>query len=348
MNKSNWRRVYQRRLISHALQASRWWPEEKKRFLERCSERKAFHQKKLLADFFLCCLYPGITEDDWYTFCFDCHDWSYRLKCISKQRQFFICNYLNAEKDRKILSSKVLFAQHWNEFFLRKWCPIRPADPIDEDEFVKLFKDVDLLISKPISDAGGRGIRVHETGNLSALYRQLLQEKKNLIVEEYIHQDGLLHELNPSSLNTLRVCTLRDENEIRILFCKLRFGIPGNVVDNSHSGGTLVQIDRDSGRAIIAVDYNGNLLQTMPNLDIPVTDFQVPRFFEALDWCRKAHLAGPEGLGLIGWDLCICRDRFYMIEANHLPAFTAPYHDDPWREMKDYLDRYDERRNREK
>ena len=57
-----------------------------------------------------------------------------------------------------------------------------------------------------------------------------------------------MRDINPSSVNTIRVATARDsQGKVHILGASLRAGGKGNVVDNFHAGGEQYFIDVETG-----------------------------------------------------------------------------------------------------
>jgi len=160
------------------------------------------------------------------------------------------------------------------------------------------------------------------------------------IVESFICQTGLLHEMNPSSLNSVRVITVRQAQGITVLNTYFRVGRGGSVVDNASSGGVMFEVDRHTGKLGQGTDFFGNSYSCQPDTSFPITGKSVPRWDEVLAFCTAAHLAAPEGLDLIGWDVCVSEDGLYLIEANDCPGWIAPLTDgeDYWKLLRGVLD----------
>jgi hypothetical protein len=69
---------------------------------------------------------------------------------------------------------------------------------------------------------------------------------QDFIVQEAVRQHASLAQLHPHSLNTLRVITLRLDDELRVIAATLRMG-NGAHVDNGHAGGLLCGVNIESG-----------------------------------------------------------------------------------------------------
>lgn len=157
------------------------------------------------------------------------------------------------------------------------------------------------------------------------------------LVEETIKQTGLLHELNPSSVNTMRVNTLIDDGIVTVLCCFFRTGRAGQVTDNFHAGGIKWQVDIKTGRILHGCTVQGEIVDTHTDSKICVSGLKIPDFEKALDMCRKAHLLLPE-VPQIGWDVCISDDGISLIEGNSGSAVcNAEKDNNVWGIMKKYL-----------
>jgi hypothetical protein len=69
---------------------------------------------------------------------------------------------------------------------------------------------------------------------------------QDFVVQEEVRQHPSLAAFHPDSLNTLRMITLRLNDELRLIAATLRMG-NGSHVDNGHAGGLLCGVDIASG-----------------------------------------------------------------------------------------------------
>lgn len=79
-----------------------------------------------------------------------------------------------------------------------------------------------------------------------------LAEVESIYVQDFVIQEGVrqhpsLAQFHPASLNTLRVITLRLDEQVRPIAATLRMG-NGSHVDNGHAGGLLCGVNVASGR----------------------------------------------------------------------------------------------------
>jgi hypothetical protein len=159
-----------------------------------------------------------------------------------------------------------------------------------------------------------------------ALYRHLLdpnQGKKMLfpgyIVEELVKQHPAISQINPSSVNTCRILTLRNmDNSIDVLSAFIRFGRLGTIIDNLHQGGIAAGIDVETGqlrKASYSPLFGAGSTEVHPDTLFPLVGFQLPYWPEAKELVQKAAAVTP-GIKSIGWDIAITKEGPTLIEGN--------------------------------
>jgi hypothetical protein len=215
-----------------------------------------------------------------------------------------------------VLCSKNLFNDYFSDFIKRKWIYIT-KDTTDEqiNNFYNSLQEKKFII-KPNNLRGGLGIRIGHT--IEELY-----DLKNdgILVEEIVKNHESISILNPTSLNTIRVVTVVDNNNIpHIVAMTLRTGGKGSVIDNAHGGGTFYHIDLSTG--IIdtpARDSYGNYYVKHPTSEMVMLGFLIPHFDElkqySIDLASKLHNAR-----YVGWDIAITTNAFEVIEGNVYPS----------------------------
>ena len=192
---------------------------------------------------------------------------------------------------------------------------------------------------KPRNGVGGKGFRMIDVNDdLPEIYRELILEPP-LIAEEYIFQTGLLHELNPSSVNTVRLITLRNKDAILLLDAYVRIGRVGSLTDNFHTRGVTAEVRMADGLMLDGEQAVRNHLSCHPDSGVRFSGETIPRWGEVVDLCIRAHEIAPEGLDLIGWDVCVDETHLLLIEGNNTPGFGAYRKGNPngWKLFKEYL-----------
>ena len=293
---------------------------------------------RMEADFWLCWFLIGAVPEDYFGLMLFCESWKWRRHHITRARLNFIKPILNPEGAIKYLNNKALFNTHWEAFLHRKWC--EPQN-VNLEVFKELFGNCGKIVVKDLTGWGGHGIQVFsfDKNSIDSVYYSLIHSSKKQIVEEFIYQKGFFHDLNPGSVNTLRITTIKVRNEIRIMHAFLRTGVGESLVDNLHSGGVLFEIDKQTGTIIKGNTYRQFDILIHPYSKIPLAGHVINRWKEIIEFVIEAHLRAPEGLRLIGWDVCVNDDNLCLIEGNGGPGFHSLFNpeEDQWKEVQGYL-----------
>lgn len=207
------------------------------------------------------------------------------------------------------------------------------SKPITKDEAIERCRNLAGAVSKPTQEGmWGSGVNVFSTqdgilntgGTVEALMNGY---GKNYIIQERIHQHDTMALLNPTSLNTLRVLSYRQGDEVFILYVVVRIGRKGKTVDNETAGGINADVDLSTGK-ILDCAYG-----TPSEKRIPITDvgtvlkgFQIPGFSEVISKVKELHMRLPY-FNLIGWDFGIDKNgNPVMIEWNRCPDLSQTAH----------------------
>ena len=128
-----------------------------------------------------------------------------------------------------------------------------------------------------------------------------------------------MSDLNPSSVNTIRVYTILDKsNTPHILSASIRVGGGVNSeVDNFHSGGVGYPLDVEHGVVMAAGRaITGEKCLYHPGTGAKMIGFEVPNWKGLVDYINRATQVFPTAR-MIAWDVAVLEDGFEMIEGNY-------------------------------
>ncbi len=211
---------------------------------------------------------------------------------------------------------------------------------ISKDEAIERCHNLKGAVSKPTQEGmWGSGVKVFSTrdGILpdNKTIDLLMDEYgRNYIIQEKIDQHVEMAKLNPTSLNTLRVLSYREGNEVYILYAVVRIGRKGKSVDNETSGGINADVQLDTGK-IRDCAYGTPKEKKIYMTDIGTTlnGYQIPSFDLVISEVKDLHLRLPY-FNLIGWDFGIDTEgRPVMIEWNRAPDLSQTAHGPAFGEM---------------
>ncbi len=211
----------------------------------------------------------------------------------------------------------------FKQFYKRKLIALHLYNQREKEEFLAFFKSAGRVIVKPYDGGEGRGVRIFDDSTDTEKIFEILKRdyRHGAVVEEVIEQDERMAALHPASLNTLRIATVRLDDEIMVLPPVMRVGANGSVVDNCGSGGILCELD-ENGVVTGTADERGQSFEYHPTTGKKLIGYQVPDLTDAVNLAKELSSVYP-AVRLVGWDIALSKDGFVMIEGNSAPNFAA-------------------------
>jgi hypothetical protein len=265
----------------------------------------------LALDIAYCSFKYGTTFTDYFEFEFYLLNSRERLTYLTSSINNDIVRKYNDPERSKIFHDKLVFNEHFKRFLKRDYVDIRKDDL---DGFVKKHP---VFIAKPVDESGGLGIRFYDvkeypdTGSL----KKVLMENRQYLLEEPIIQEKSMNDLNPSSVNTLRIISfLKDDGSAVILKRIILIGNKGKV-NNFTSGGMYSFLDENGTILYPAIDKVGNIFPIHPTTGIEFAGYRINRFEEACELVKELARVIPE-VRYVGWDIAISENGPLVIEGN--------------------------------
>lgn len=186
-----------------------------------------------------------------------------------------------------------------------------------------LIKDSNEYIIKPTDTNNGLGIKKIFVKN-EKLYIDDLTINSNYLDTEYgynfviqrvIKQHENMAYLHPSSVNTLRMVTMRWNNKIEVIYTFARFGHSGDIKDNAGAGGIVVGVKKDGNFMNYGIQ-NSKIIYKHPTTGIKIHELKnVPNYSGAKTLARKLHRQILHH-NYVAWDI--------TINQNNEPIFIEP------------------------
>lgn len=208
----------------------------------------------------------------------------------------------------------------YSQFIKRDW--LLTNGDTNDDEIRSFISKHHKILVKPISMDSGKGIFTLNEADSEAINKYLQERKNNTyLLEELCENCAELKAINPSSLNTLRIDTMvNEDDEIEIFSVHLRCGCGGSIVDNWGAGGVAYPIDVKTG-VINApgLDLQGHRFIYHPGTEKVMIGYKPPRYEEACQFAKDI-ISLNKKVVFAGLDLAILEDRIELIEVNFPPA----------------------------
>lgn len=156
---------------------------------------------------------------------------------------------------------------------------------------------------------------------------ETLRKIPPLLVEEVVSQHEKIAAFHPSSVNTLRLWTMRDEDgEVRFLNGIIRIGTGSSCTDNASAGGLCVGLNHagimDSWGCRVCI-IPSLVMDRHPDSGLMFDGVQVPWFEEAKRLVCRAHNCFSKNVFTITWDVAVTPQGPLIIESNPFGGITT-------------------------
>ncbi len=264
----------------------------------------------------------GCTVDEYYLFEF--YDKS------DKERDAYLTMPRQGEIARKvgdklvaytIPGNKILFNTLFDDLVRREW--LNPS-ACTGAEFVDFFRRHGEILVKRSDWWQGRGISKYVyDGEAQALELFKTLCGTGSLVEEVLQQHPRMNELNPYSVNSIRVGIYADADDVHVLGAGLKTSVrEDSFVDNLHNGGCVCAVDLQTGTVTSnAFNQMAHQYTAHPCTGVPYKGFQIPHWERLLETAKlAARRAYRYQCHWIGWDLAVLPDGVALIEGNWWPG----------------------------
>ena len=276
------------------------------------NNRDRFHAA--MVDMELTDVLLGFAPDEYTAF----HFWEKtipeRLEYVSGKLRASVLGLLNSPEAVDTLNSKYEAYKKLKKYYGRHIELIDAAKGYAA--FEKYCIEHSEFVRKNNFDSLGRGVRritVTEDTDLKALYEDLTEDGKLIILEDLIRSATEIRTLNPDSVNTVRVIVYLDGWEPKVQDCFMKIGRSGSFIDNGGAGGILVHIDKETGMFdSTGIDEKGLRYEKHPDHGYTFKGYSLPDWESALSLAKKA-IKDIRGLKYVGWDLTYTEEREWII-----------------------------------
>lgn len=183
-------------------------------------------------------------------------------------------------------------------------------EPVSKEEAIRLCQNIHHAIIKPVLNHSGSGVKGLEiengVTNVDGMTVEQLFDKygNNFQIQERLKQHEKMSQLNPTSVNTIRIFTYRSGMEVLVIYSVVRIGRKGQVIDNQSAGGmsTVIGEDGKLGNTAFGGFTDAGVGKTDSGVEL--NGFEIPSYHKAIDTVKRLHYRLPF-FNLIGWDVAI-------------------------------------------
>lgn len=272
----------------------------------------------LYRDFLNCWLKDGYSLGDYFSYEFIRLNRRERNTYISDSYRFVLDRKVNSKRYKDLFENKAQFSEKFKGYMHRKILVINSEE--DKEAFFAFCQSHPRICIKPRDAHRGMGVEIVDVRTqkkIQETWEKIFADK--MIVEEAIIQNPVLATPHPQSVNTLRISTAIDKNNVpHIMACCFRMGVNRNCIDNFSGGGVVAPVDVFSG--VIsgpARDLDANYYMYHPTTGQLLSGFQVPEWETLKKIVLEVALVVPE-MRYIGWDFSLNEHgQWELIEGNN-------------------------------
>ena len=314
-----------RSFIGRIRRSIRSFPAQARDFREEYTKRGIKYSYCLLfMDWVLCRVFLGATPDDYFKYRFYDKTWRCRREFITQSRMMWLIGAFNngSEDERILVEDKTIFAEAFKDFTKRK---ILSSENLSEESFRAFINELGRVIIKPADGYNGNDIYILNASDGEEAMRRAYESfsSHKYTVEEVLEQDGLMHEINPGTCNTMRVNVINNNGSFEIQNAILRSGQGDKPVDNICAGGVVSWVDVETG--IVAspfCDLMGKRVLQHPLTGTIIIGKKIPSW----DKVKATAIEAAEKISRVkytSWDIAVIRNGdVAIVEGNTYGNFN--------------------------
>ena len=274
-------------------------------------------------------MYGSTVDEEIYLFFENKTDLQKR-EYITERNRWNYYRFLNDPKDWHLLRNKFEAYSLLKEYYKRDVIEFKGEK--DKAEFEAFVRKHPVFVVKPVGGSGAFGVSkvsVDSYNGFEELYQAMLariealggfsklEKVKSLVLEELIEQVDEFAVFHPSSINAVRLITIRNGNSVSFFYPWIKFGASGSFIASAAIDGFDAGIDPETGIIVTdGVQENGNRVVVHPDSGVRFKGFQIPKWKELLDFARDIALTLPS-FRYVGWDVVLTPKGWCVMEGNH-------------------------------
>ncbi|MDE6256867.1 MAG: hypothetical protein K2M53_00635, partial [Muribaculaceae bacterium] len=265
-------------------------------------------------------LIDGASFNDYFGYKFYNLNNKGRQEYITFRRTRRLQRLCNSNENIDNFRNKIKFNTLFNDYLGRKWLDVSSSS---FDDFQLFLSSIGKSVFvKDVNGLCGRGVERYEIKDINPkdLYKTLGSAVgSRFLLEEPITQTGVLADLHPWSVNTIRITTVlsNDGQDLNIMGAVLRMGTGKDHRDNLHAGGIAAQIDIETGIIMRpGFDKANNAYMVHPDTKKKIVGLSIPDWSKCKEYIKEVAKVDSK-VRYVGWDVVIKGDgSFILIEGN--------------------------------
>lgn len=293
----------------------------------KCASKEGRPRLVLAVDMVLCSMIYGTSFIDYFNFRFHRKGKSERASFASMGMMYNFHKKVNDQTKVSLVDDKFEFARNFKKFTK----PSFRFEAKQQTEILSFFKVRigKTVVVKDVESTAGRGVQfltISESGDGNVIvdgeewdiWFSNRAKLGSIYIEDYLVQHEAINRVSPTGLNTIRVITLIEDGEVKILGAAFRISV-NSKLDNFSAGNLAADVDVKTGivrkggiRKLAACDQYHDL---HPITSMPIKGLKIPHWEKIKTLVDEAAKVIPE-VRTIGWDIAVLDDGPFLIEGN--------------------------------
>lgn len=283
------------------------------------------HRKRLMLDMLFSRFAYGFQPDEYLFFDLENRGSEERKQFISDTERYYYVYRMNDLAGSRLFNNKGLTYERFHDYYKRDAVYI--TGRADFEDYFNFVEEHPVFVRKNVFEGMGRSVELTDLSreNLTAesVFEDIVSHGPHILEEKVVQSDAMAR-FNESSVNTVRLITIKTREKIEIPYTFMKVGREGSFIDNGGAGGILVGIDRETGITDTPGYDEWNICyNTHPDHGSPLTGVQLPDWEQALKMCREMASAVSD-VKYIGWDLAHTDNGWVLIEGNGMSQLVGP------------------------
>ncbi len=266
-------------------------------------------------DFILAIIIDGAGINDYFQYNFYGKSHKERNEFIVGRKWKSMVKKFNGSLTSPLFDNKALFNNRFSEFLGRDWLNLETCS---KDDLISFINTHEIFFLKIDVGSGGNEISKIKRDSISDINEFVMKHLgSKYILEEAIVQHPEIAEFNPTSVNTIRVVTIKNKGRVKIMDAVFRTGNGIIDTDNFHQHGLAMKLDVEDGRVTTsAIDKSNIRYEIHPYSHKPLLGFEIPNWNKVKETVIKAAQIS-EDVNYVGWDIAVLENNeVAIIEGN--------------------------------
>ena len=243
---------------------------------------------------------------------------------------------LNKKEDAHILNDKYEAFLTLTPYYKRDVIMI--SSEADYDKFCDFIKKHNEFVVKPHDSSCARGVRkacCADYESEKALFDELLADcgvfdkfspagQGKVVIEELIDQADELAAFHPTSVNALRVTTVRVGDKVTIFYPWIKIGNDGDFIASAAQGGFDAGIDAATGEIVTdGFMENGESIDVHPFSGVKFKGYKIPCWDGLVKTVTELAMS-LDTIHYVGWDMVLTKNgEWCVMEGNFAGQFMG-------------------------